>query len=1057
MPFPAIRRTGRSRTLTFSGNIRLKTRTTKFAIELPIYSPPQFYPGYAGSLCGEGRDNLLSIYNAGSGNPADPICVFNVPIGGSQNSCSAQVLTPYFQIDFTLASVWKEGQGVDAQLAFLDQRTGFTVGMTVRKNNTSGIPTIIFSQTRTFYQGGNGDEGEYETNGSWNIQFEVEEAQFYRPWSVPFTGIVNPFVLGGDTMGSSRFTYFEEHLRQDTNNIKWDIQFDTFKEKGQQKYDDGSSPVNFYIPTHYNTTVTLGSTGQDCGDGVEAEATNIKSGNWDWQAPAWSFDNQGTLPPRTMPGGESHLVPGFGFRSVSGNSAMVRSTGPHIFVICPTDSTLSRVIGGASGANGSLTVTFGPPLKVRVNGIVKRFSENYPLTMNIVPSQDFLNLIPVAGGAFSREFTYQTLTGSPVGVNNPVPWNFLDMSNNRINEFWLKCNEPNLSANQEEATDFRVIGHAVAWDSVTFSRAPTLVADDFSTVAGWAGTTGVAIGTVAGGVRITSSQGGTATKTYGTALNAEGYRYARLRIRSHRPNRTVNLVMGGKTWSVRIKPADTWVDVEIDMCLPDVDQGTGSANRDQRYPCNSLASDTPTLESKFWGVNRIATLAIASLIADDQIDLDSMTFHEGTSSKLHILGSQTFPSGYVTNQISVNRHTLGIADGRTGLDLFSKFFGTGTWSNQSMTAYIARLNLIPGWSGADAGGDKQGVYNNANAEAPHLGMSGWLNDAGNWIDYTNLDMTGGVNQTVKACMSFDLFSGYPGMGDPFRQTGYDSWDTVDLYYSKVFQGLVHGIARTSDFKPAKGAVITVKQQVSGTVVATGTADAQGYFETTPTPGALPFADDVYSQSDLLGTVSIIPTRRKIRVDGKANDVAKGIHVMKATPFGIHHATSLEKSGIFMRRYDYQGLDDSQLIHEPPDGAIIKGAQSAWHPDGKILTVWAEDGTIKYSENYAHATEDYWSTPVDIGPGNWPAPAVSERTGFEYLASYNVSKWELWMKAYGDTDFTLVGDIVSTPTDDAWAGLEILPDAAGTMTFHYNDQGTQKRVISVNHGFAWEAA
>lgn len=872
---PFKKKTGRVRTLVFSAHFRVNARTTVFPIE---FQRPPALP-----LCQTGRDRLLEAFDGGTGNISDPFCVEFQPRGGGSNDQFVTITLPFFSITARVKSSWVEGGN-----AFAVPKSRFVSSIIATRSAPTPATLLNTSHTTDFFSR---SPQSFEVTGTYTIEIDVEELFEIVPPTTPFTSV--PIFFDDRPEHQGCYFRFTERLAAAANNVRWSIAFGSDSSSGAVTIDGGDGNPgginSVEIPT-YSTDLLAQSVGDtalnapdsiagqgrcqssDCTGGVDAQVGPVVTAGWPWALPLGATSATFLADVDAL-AWEKTAAP-------SGTVSVDYLNGIHLQVDgahgwCADDSPGVRSFWGRTR---SAHVRLGPPVDINVSGVLKEFSQAYPGAVSLFTNLNPTDLFSNAGGAFAKSLSFQDLFiagGNGFGGLNNYPGKFgMHAGNpNQTPEFFVSLNQASLTAVGEDANDIRSSFHSVAWNALTASQAASVTSDDFPDGTGWTTTGGVSVSTTAAGVLLTAGSNGSGTKTYATPLNVEGYRYLRFRVKPSRANHAYTLQIGSKKWNFLTGASGSFQDIDIDGMLPDIDQGAGPSQADSRYPCDNLASNTPTAEPQFWGVNALRSFSLTDLLTGDTLEIDSIKLFRKSFVKLGIQNPDRLlaivPGFGPPDNLGVKRLGLGITDGRTSLEPYGKFQFGSVIEDQSIAGFIAQCNKTPGWTLTDPGDLRQGFYGNANGEACHLGGNcGWLYDnaAAAWVDYTNVDPSGGV--TIKATFLFDLFSGYPGMGDPINQSGYGSFGALTLFAAHVFRGLGHGVAHTTDFKPAKNAPVICQEHLSGLFVGSATTDDQGYFET-----GLPYAPSDFTVVDYLvnhkfvGNANALYARKKTRIQG----------------------------------------------------------------------------------------------------------------------------------------------------------------------------------------------
>lgn len=167
------------------------------------------------------------------------------------------------------------------------------------------------------------------------------------------------------------------------------------------------------------------------------------------------------------------------------------------------------------------------------------------------------------------------------------------------------------------------------------------------------------------------------------------------------------------------------------------------------------------------------------------------------------------------------------------------------------------------------------------------------------------------------------------------------------------------------------------------------------------------------------------------------------------PFGIVYEASSDGTTIKCARYDLHSLYQifTAFTGTCENVGIARGV-------GNDLLIVFDDGTDVWSITSTNAGET-WSSPMSVGPGTWPEPAVDDLSGSQFIAIYDGTNYNLWRMSTGQTSFTQVGMIAAAPAGKA--GLTVRGSVYRELVFVVSNAGTIMRYVSSNMGVTWNPA
>ncbi len=907
MALPAIKATGNARTLVFSGDFTLqaKSRTCDVFLNFPPTAPYD-YPG---------KDRNVFEINEG--------------IGGNSSRTDLSVENLQFRITASFVQDWEHARPYATNASIVTNRPKFTLSLKVEILNTSGLLATVYNSSSVEY--GTGYQESKEKTGSFSIEMDVIEVLRWKSFNVSTTSIPNPF--DASPQWPSRYLIYEERFANAANNLRWDVSLGSLSTTGSRSFsalDPDSASILYFGPSDYGMTLGANAFGTVIsGIPLQAKIENVVCANWTsfshtgqvyniltgaWEGGAGIFTETAKVSSdvafwETVDPGD--LV----WSKVTNTTAGItyQFTGEGVYSQPSFNSGAGRYDFGfptyTNRGQVAQTVRVSPPLKVRINGVAKQFSDPYLNAVRFFTNLKSDDYFYNAAGAFSKSFTLQerkvnahSAVSSPSGSRASV-YN----QQAQISPFYCSLDAAHASSFGEDANDNRASFITKVVDIIEVESASEITHDDFGSTTGWAGTNAT-LGSSGTAVTITATgSSASATRTYSPKLNTETKRFLKLRVKLNSGPKTLYFkVNGGKKWSFVTGAANTWTDIEIDTMLPNVDQGSGSDHRDNRWPCASVSADEPTNEAKYQGVNRISTMEISGLGSGDVLDLDYLKGFTKSFEKLTILNSDLrtdFVSGYVSDGFDVKRGAIAITDGRTSLELWPNYKYLGSYLTRSIADFVADGDKFLGWNWTALSPNVLDSWTNTNIVAPEVGGGGWLWNGTTWVDYTNMTLSG--LETLQATLYVDLIQFYPGIGNPFTDLNYDDYTAeLQLYCSHIFRGQAHGIVWNSSFEPVGGALLVASETTGGAPAGSAISDSVGYFETIPP--ARPFRGLTISHiGSSIGSVSTgVYPRRQHRVGGIVTEPGFGNPWCLHSKIGQYHRVSVKDGDVWHHRASF---------------------------------------------------------------------------------------------------------------------------------------------------------
>jgi hypothetical protein len=276
---------------------------------------------------------------------------------------------------------------------------------------------------------------------------------------------------------------------------------------------------------------------------------------------------------------------------------------------------------------------------------------------------------------------------------------------------------------------------------------------------------------------------------------------------------------------------------------------------------------------------------------------------------------------------------------------------------------------------------------------------------------------------------------------PNRLYNPETWELTNQYgchvwdWSQHTRYLIHPGAEMHLFNPADAQVTTL--------VTTGVPDGWKITKHSVPVDNLE-ANDWKVKVGTTEYAEVQPWRGYSAVLGVATGI-QGCHVTRLAETGILVATILTNEGVEIWRFDSGVLTERNVL--VADEADF--AQSAWHPNGYLVTAVADGTTITIYESFDWGKS---ATESDDMTGSNTALAICPQTGIEYLMTYDGGSWKCYRKLSAAAEWTLRGTIGTG--DNAAGGLEVSADSANTLVAVYIQDSDVVRKVSLDGGATW---
>lgn len=532
------------------------------------------------------------------------------------------------------------------------------------------------------------------------------------------------------------------------------------------------------------------------------------------------------------------------------------------------------------------SLTWRPDKEVDLAGVIRAMEAAYPESLTVAfqgmgtpPTQS------ASGGVFSRGFT-QEKWAATAQVSQPGNPSFAAGDSDGKDTYSpvsAAIVGSSLSANGDEPLLTRLPIRGKQFPGLSLSQDATHTLEDDWTDPTITALGGATVGVSSGVLSIAAagSPGG-ASVVFDPEKGASSYRFLRLRVRSvgsaSQPFKVVippadvsveaneTDIYGGaetptKQWAVQTGAADSWVNIDIDLCAPD-NITASTDDQDSDYP-------RPTRRPLYMGVWRIPEIRFEGIPAGVTVEVDSVELRRVGTPYLDYLPT-FYPSVYDHNepiltpewperagpdrQVSEvetmsydyrRRFLLGRTDGLQSIDEHDLAYTRTVGGETGVVSYSFGMPSIegladaveavdggitrwPGWQATinapvnDSSDDAEDGYYNRDLPAVYLHGGGAL--------YTQ-----GVGEEEGTwSFGFDLAA-----GSVPAQPLYDEVDFyvgASLFYgggtlraAQILRAGGHGLVFDENHAPLSGETVEAKE--GGSSRGDGTSDADGYYQT----------------------------------------------------------------------------------------------------------------------------------------------------------------------------------------------------------------------------------
>lgn len=615
----------------------------------------------------------------------------------------------------------------------------------------------------------------------------------------------------------------------------------------------------------------------------------------------------------------------------------------------------SRVVGSGFG---SATVTTGPVVAVDFAGALFAGAESFPGSLDLRlqgragEADRMVALNPAGSDSWTQEFW---LAGATLGGTAMTPGS---ADTRRAVRGWLDADS--LAASGDDPRDWRTMVRGHRWPGMTVAHADETSLDEGGSLDGWSAGGGAVASTLGGVVRAdVAGSDGSLSRVFDPAVASEGYRFLRVRFRSLvEGERAVLVGIGGKIWTVSTGEAGSWVERDIDLCLPEMEVFEVD-EQESRYP---LDEDGEVVDSDFWGVSRIESITFSGLADGESYEIDFLRLvrvERARMSCLSAFGAWRLEQDGAFGEVSPGWWSE--VDGRVtdGFDL-RRSLGVYNWPTLADLAGF--VDGLGGWSASVLPGLSDG-YHGPGLEAHFLFGSGAVWDGAAWIRGVDFDVLGPVEVWAQAL--WDEVSLYPGCGQVFEVGGAYGGATA-LRVAKHLRGMAWGLL-------PGGGTADLREVPSGSLRGSGASDSLEFYR-TGTPFGLGGRLHRVEAGANVSADFLLQNRmfhRRVLVE---EAVSVGSVSLDWTASGMHVRAWVDGSGLVRL-----GVRDNQVGRAFVDLLLEFGADSVsvrWDTGReRIWLVYGDGGTVY--ERYSDDLGGSWSLATVLATGgvSWPTLAV----------------------------------------------------------------------------------
>ncbi|MBL8059553.1 MAG: carboxypeptidase regulatory-like domain-containing protein [Chthonomonas sp.] len=535
---------------------------------------------------------------------------------------------------------------------------------------------------------------------------------------------------------------------------------------------------------------------------------------------------------------------------------------------------------------------------------------------------------------------------------------------------WAYVDGSSLTAAGENADNWRTWIHGKPYAAGESNHEQVFTMTGTST-SGWSAGANTSLAT---GVQFTVSGGGagSATKTFSPGVSCESYRWIRLQVRSvGSANVPFSVEIDGRTWEFETGADGAWVDRWLDTCCATSDSWV-TDTQSTRWPVTfGSEPEYPISTTPAWGVNELTTLEVKDIPASSVIQIRAIdqvrrqfnraTFVANLSNEQALWtsgGDDT--TGWTNIFVSCDGRCVDLPDQYH----ITPISGPDYYVHYTIAQEFSLFENMNGYDiiyGEDEGFEYQDAFHTDALNAFFIGGAGHIAaHSGSGVTWSAVDAQSLVSGTIRAQALWDVVLAYPGAGDCFSGTSYET--ATPLACRWFGHGRVEGIVFDTSGQPVEGATVT-----SSPNRGSGTTDSQGTYRTgAPYPFEGESVDWIPaggSSNDVAGAhldggEMRICWREDINVEGAG--ISYDVH-----PDSRHVVAYIRDSDVMLGFSDNAGLDTITFEDTGIDAEIVV---VAWKKSGEpILCLYLVDsGSIL---RYTTASEGVsFDGPETIGSG-----------------------------------------------------------------------------------------
>lgn len=500
--------------------------------------------------------------------------------------------------------------------------------------------------------------------------------------------------------------------------------------------------------------------------------------------------------------------------------------------------------------NGQLDADIYPVKRYALEGRTRAFDQPFPNLLGVYWVDKALypleneKLITGTGSFSDSSVQHEYLTDMLLmGVSKSAP-TLLEYAAPRC---WI--DPTSLTLTGDDSRDWRLMIRGKPYLSHTIKHEPSTIVENGSSATGWTAGASTTVTSASGAIHMVAAGGvGSGYKTWAAPLNAEGYRFMKIRLRSV-VNASQDLFLTftvpsdaacteSKVYKVTTGAANTYTDVTIDLCLNEFRAVTVEGT-ESHWPRTTLVG-VPVNSPDFWGLNVLDKMLVSGIADGETIDIDSIELVRTTETPLN----SWLPSFYnwqLAFDDGVGRGNQkafwwGDVAGRvTGNTDCYQIEGTpNSYTPLSLTNLKTEIDSIEGYTVTVAGSFPADGFHD-NSQPAH-----WAFGAG--IVYRDSDWHYGVDVDVST--DFDVYAQalwdrvtvYPACGDCWESPAYGALDEpTPIRFGKHLRAQAWGVAFDTA-APVPSVSPYLWTDPGNIARGSGTTDLLGYFKTGLTFG-----------------------------------------------------------------------------------------------------------------------------------------------------------------------------------------------------------------------------